>query len=53
VVIAGERHRVRPRIPEGEERERLRQEYAGMYPAAEEYREFTEREIPLIVLEPA
>ena len=26
---------------------------AGMYPAAEEYREFTEREIPLIVLEPA
>ena len=52
-VIAGERRRVRPRIPAGEERERLARDYARMYPAADDYRGFTDRELPLIVLEPA
>jgi deazaflavin-dependent oxidoreductase (nitroreductase family) len=52
-VIAGDRRKVRPRIPQGDERERLWQGYKLMYPAAEEYLDYTEREIPLIVLEPA
>jgi deazaflavin-dependent oxidoreductase (nitroreductase family) len=52
-VIAGERTRVRPRIPEGEERERLWEGFKRMYPAAEDYLGFTDREIPLVVLEPA
>ena len=51
-VIAGERRRVRPRIPDGEERERLWRDYKRMYPAAEEYLDYTDREIPLVVLEP-
>jgi deazaflavin-dependent oxidoreductase (nitroreductase family) len=52
-VIAGERMAVRPRVPEGEERERLWEGFKRMYPAAEEYLDFTDREIPLIVLEPS
>ena len=52
-VLAGERWKVRPRIPQGEERQRLWKDFNRMYPAAEDYVGFTHREIPLIVLEPA
>jgi F420H(2)-dependent quinone reductase len=52
-VIAGERRRVKPRPSTPEEHERLWPEYLRMYPAAEGYLEFTDRELPLIVLEPA
>lgn len=52
VVVRGRRHGVRPRVLRGEERERLWPRYLAMYPAAEHYSDFTERELPLIVLEP-
>ena len=52
-VIAGERRKVKPRPASDEEHERLWPEYLRMYPAAEDYRRFTDRELPLIVLEPA
>lgn len=52
-VIAGERRRVRPRMATPEEHERLWPEYLKMYPAAEDYLRFTDRELPLVVLEPA
>ena len=52
-VIAGERHSVRPRLATAEEHERLWPAYLRMYPAAGEYLEFTERDLRLIVLEPA
>jgi deazaflavin-dependent oxidoreductase (nitroreductase family) len=53
VVIAGERRRVRPRPLQGEERRRLWKAFTEMYPQAEEYTRFTDRELPLVALEPA
>ena len=50
-VVRGERRRVRPRIAEGAERERLWRAFARMYPQAEDYTGFTDREIPVVVLE--
>lgn len=52
VVFAGRRQAVRPRLPEGEERELLWSQFVAMHPAAEHYGSFTERELPLVVLEP-
>jgi F420H(2)-dependent quinone reductase len=52
-VIAGERRHIRPRPASAEEQERLWPEYLKMYPAAEDYLGFTDRELPLFVLEPA
>ena len=52
-VIGTERRRVKPRPATPEEHERLWPEYLKMYPAAEDYLGFTDRELPLIVLEPA
>ena len=52
-VIGGERRRVRPRVATGDERERLWAGFVRMYPAAGDYTGFTERELPVIVLEPA
>jgi hypothetical protein len=43
---------VRARVAEGDERERLWSLMVGVYPGYESYRRRTEREIPLVVLEP-
>ena len=52
-VQVGSSHRsVRARVAEGEERERLWRLMVGVYPGYESYRRRTEREIPLVVLEP-
>ena len=53
VVIKGRRHDVRPRVLEGEERERLWEAFVRMYPQAAEYHGFTDRRLPLVALEPA
>ena len=50
-VVRGERRRVRPRVAEGEERERLWRAFVAMYPQAEDYTGFTTREFPVVVLE--
>lgn len=52
IVVRGSRKRVRPRLLEGAERERLWREFVAMYPQAEEYTRFTDREFPLVALEP-
>ena len=51
-VIAG-RHRatVQLRVAAGAERERPWHAFVEMYPQAEHYAEFTDRELPLVVLE--
>lgn len=51
-VLAGRRWAVRPRVSEGEERAELWARFCAMYPAADDYRGFTDREFPLVVLEP-
>jgi deazaflavin-dependent oxidoreductase (nitroreductase family) len=52
-VQVGSRVRnVRARVAEGDERERLWSLMVGVYPGYESYRRRTEREIPLVVLEP-
>ena len=51
VVVRGRRHRVRPRVAEGEERERLWQTFARAYPQLDDYTRFTDREFPVVVLE--
>jgi deazaflavin-dependent oxidoreductase (nitroreductase family) len=52
VVVGRRRARVRPRVLEGEERERLWRAFAEMYPQADDYTRFTDRELPLVALEP-
>src|ERR671916_3439265 len=51
VVVRGSRRRVRPRVAEGAERERLWREFVRMYPQAEDYTGFTTRRFPVVVLE--
>jgi F420H(2)-dependent quinone reductase len=52
-VVIGRNHiRVRPRELTGPERERLWRAFVGMYPQAEDYTRFTNRDLPLIALEP-
>jgi F420H(2)-dependent quinone reductase len=53
LVIGGERRRVRAREAEGEERERRLEIYRRVYPKVDDYSAFTERQFPVIVLEPA
>ena len=48
-----ERRRVRPRVAEGEERERLWPRLVGIYRPYESYATYTDRQIPVVVLEPA
>ena len=48
----GRRQRVRARVVEGEERERRLRRYREVYPAVDEYEAFTDREWPVVVLEP-
>ncbi len=50
--VGRRRLRVRPRLLEGEERERLWRSFVGMYPQARDYATFTERELPLVALDP-
>jgi F420H(2)-dependent quinone reductase len=51
-ALIGERRlRVRPRVAEGDERERLWHEFAARLAALDEYSRFTEREFPIVVLE--
>ncbi len=52
-VVRGSRQRVRPRVLEGPEREGGWAALARVLPAIEDYRDFTEREFPLVLLEPA
>lgn len=50
-VVHGVRHRVSPRSAEGQERDRLWAAYVGMYPQIEDYRAYTDRDLPVVVLE--
>jgi deazaflavin-dependent oxidoreductase (nitroreductase family) len=52
VRIGTERRRVRARLARPEERPRLWRKAVEAYPAYDDYQERTEREIPLVVLEP-
>lgn len=50
--IKGDRLRARARVAEGEERSRLWNVMAEIYPPYDQHRKRTVREIPLVVLEP-
>ncbi len=52
VQVGSEVRDVHARVAEGEERTRLWSLMVGVYPGYESYRRRTEREIPLVVLEP-
>jgi F420H(2)-dependent quinone reductase len=52
VQVGSEVREVHARVAEGEERTRLWSLMVGVYPGYESYRRRTEREIPLVVLEP-
>ena len=52
VQVGSEVRKVHARVAEGEERTRLWSLMVGVYPGYESYRRRTEREIPLVVLEP-
>jgi F420H(2)-dependent quinone reductase len=49
----GERRRVRPRVAEGDERAALWERLVAIYKPYATYATYTEREIPVVVLEPA
>jgi deazaflavin-dependent oxidoreductase (nitroreductase family) len=49
----GERRHVRARVAEGAERDRLWQAAVAVYGPYEDYQSYTERRIPVVVLEPA
>jgi F420H(2)-dependent quinone reductase len=53
VVIGQDRVCVRPRELAGAERDRAWRAFVEMYPQAEHYTRFTDRELPLIALDPA
>lgn len=48
----GERRRVRPRVAAGDERTSLWERAVKTYPPYAEYATFTDRQIPVVVLEP-
>ncbi|HEX6340248.1 nitroreductase family deazaflavin-dependent oxidoreductase [Umezawaea sp.] len=48
----GDRRRVRPRVAEGEERAALWERLVAVYRPYSTYATYTEREIPVVVLEP-
>jgi deazaflavin-dependent oxidoreductase (nitroreductase family) len=52
VNLHGRTWSVAPRELTGPERERVWSAFARMYPAIDEYRGFTERELPLVALRP-
>ena len=51
IQVMGDRWRVRARVAEGEERERLWRLMAEIWPHYDEYAVKTDREIPVVVLE--
>jgi len=53
VQVDGERRRVRARVATAAERPRLWDLAVAVWPGYEDYRRRTDREIPLVVLEPA
>ncbi len=53
VQVDGERRRVRARLATAEERPRLWDLAVAVWPGYDDYRRRTDREIPLVVLEPA
>jgi F420H(2)-dependent quinone reductase len=53
VEVGRERHRVTPRVAEGEERARLWDRAVGVYKPYADYATYTERQIPVGVLERA
>jgi deazaflavin-dependent oxidoreductase (nitroreductase family) len=53
VEIGRERRRVRARVAEPAERERLWPLVVGIYRSYESYQTYTERTIPLVILEPS
>ena len=53
IQVMGDRWRVRARDAEGEERERLWELMNELWPHYDEYATRTDREIPVVVLEPA
>jgi deazaflavin-dependent oxidoreductase (nitroreductase family) len=52
-LVRGERIDVRPRVARGPERSQLWARYAAEAPSIEPFREYAEREIPVVVLERA
>jgi deazaflavin-dependent oxidoreductase (nitroreductase family) len=52
IQVGSERRAVRARVAEGEERERLWAEVVDLYGGYRDYQERTDRQIPLVVLEP-
>jgi deazaflavin-dependent oxidoreductase (nitroreductase family) len=52
VVYRGKRRRVRPRVTEGAERERLWKRFTEVYPGLDDYATYTDREWPVVLLEP-
>ena len=53
VQVKADRFRARARTAEGEERERLWRRMAEVWPAYDDYRQKTDRDIPVVVLERA
>ncbi len=53
VIHRGGRHHVRPRVVEGAEREQLWQRFTEVYPGLDDYATYTDREWPVVLLEPA
>jgi len=52
LMVGAKAVKARARVAEGEERERLWNEMAVIYPPYLDYQKATEREIPVVVLEP-
>ena len=52
IQVKDQRMPVRPRVAEGEEHERLWKLMAEVWPDYDEYQKQTDREIPVVVLEP-
>jgi deazaflavin-dependent oxidoreductase (nitroreductase family) len=53
VVHGRRRIHVRPRVTEGTERAEMWERFAEVYPGIDDYTTFTDREWPVVVLEPA
>jgi deazaflavin-dependent oxidoreductase (nitroreductase family) len=51
-LAGGERRRMKPRVAEGDERERLWRKAVEAYGGYEAYQTYTDRQIPVVVLEP-
>jgi deazaflavin-dependent oxidoreductase (nitroreductase family) len=52
IQVKAERMRARPRVAQGEERDRLWKLMTEVWPDYDQYQERTDREIPVVVLEP-